>query len=136
MIAVDTSAIVGVVLNEPDAAALATAMTVQPCIVGAGVLFEAHMVLRRRQGEDALALMRSLVMREGVDVVPFDERLAAIASTAWDRYGKGGGHPAELNFGDCMSYAVAKFFDLPLLFKGGDFGLTDVKIAPVPKIDS
>ena len=132
MIAVDSSAIVGIVLAEPEAEAFATAMAGQPCIVGANVYFESHMVLRRRQGEEAIALMRSLIIRDGVEIVPFDARLAEIARAAWDRYGKGGGHPADLNFGDCMSYAVAKFYDLPLLYKGVDFAHTDIRPALKP----
>lgn len=129
MIAVDSSAIVGIVLHESEARTLATAMTAQPCIIGANVVFESHMVLRRRQGEEAIALMRDLVFRDGVEVVPFDARLAELAGVAWDRYGKGGGHRANLNFGDCMSYAVAKFYDLPLLYKGDDFAATDIRSA-------
>ena len=129
MIAVDTSAIVGVVLDEPDAKAFATTMAAQPCIVGANVIFEAHMVLRRRQGQDALALMRSLMIRDGVKVVSFDQPIADLAAVAWDLYGRGGGHPANLDFGDCMSYAVARFFDVPLLYKGDDFAMTDIRAA-------
>ncbi|OJY37369.1 MAG: hypothetical protein BGP06_01255 [Rhizobiales bacterium 65-9] len=129
MIALDTSAIVGVVLAEDDAETLASAIAARPCIVGANVLFEAHMVLRRRQGDDALALMRSLVIRGGVKIAPFDHALAELAAHAWDRYGKGCGHPAQLNFGDCMSYAVAKFHDVPLLYKGDDFAATDIRSA-------
>jgi ribonuclease VapC len=52
-----------------------------------------------------------------------------VAGDAVERYGKGRGHPARLNFGDCLSYAVAKASGLPLLFKGGDFSLTDIRPA-------
>ena len=53
----------------------------------------------------------------------------SLAQDAFGAFGKGKGHPAKLNFGDCMSYAVAKFHDVPLLFKGDDFRLTDIRAA-------
>ena len=61
-------------------------------------------------------------------IVPFDGNLLAIARTAFLKYGKGR-HPASLNFGDCMAYALAKSMRLPLLFKGDDFALTDIERA-------
>ena len=61
-------------------------------------------------------------------VVPFDQDQAMLAGEAFRRYGKGR-HAARLNFGDCFSYALAKQTGEPLLFKGGDFGLTDVVVA-------
>jgi len=71
------------------------------------------------------------------DIVPvaFDGALERIAAEAFSMFGKGR-HPAKLNFGDCMAYAVAKARDLPLLFKGGDFGLTDVRIHEVSVISA
>ncbi len=60
--------------------------------------------------------------------VPFDERMIRIAQEAFLRYGKGR-HPAKLNFGDCMSYALAKALDVPLLYKGEDFAATDIESA-------
>ena len=62
-------------------------------------------------------------------VIDFDQRHLAIARTAFDVFGKGQGHPAQLNFGDCMSYAVAKAHGVPLLFKGDDFSKTDIAVA-------
>jgi ribonuclease VapC len=76
--------------------------------------------------------MRRLVIRDGVRIAPFEHALAELASAAWDQYGRGGGHRAQLNFGDCMSYAVAKFHDVPLLYKGGDFAHTDIRAALLP----
>lgn len=60
-------------------------------------------------------------------VMPFDERQAQIADIAFQRFGKGQGHPAQLNFGDCAVYALAKSLDEPLLFVGNDFSQTDIK---------
>ena len=63
-------------------------------------------------------------------VVPFSRDMADEASRAFERFGRASGHPARLNFGDCMAYAVAVVMRAPLLFKGGDFGLTDVPAHP------
>ncbi len=65
--------------------------------------------------------------------MPFDGPIEAIALHAFERSGKGR-HPAALNFGDCLSYAVARHLDVPLLFKGGDFGLTDIVPHPASVI--
>ena len=61
--------------------------------------------------------------------VAFNLPMYQLAQDAFKAFGKGKGHPAKLNFGDCMSYAVAKFHDVPLLFKGDDFRLTDIRAA-------
>jgi len=63
----------------------------------------------------------------GAVVMSFDERQARIADMAFLRYGKGQGHPAQLNFGDCAVYALAKSLDEPLLFVGNDFAQTDIQ---------
>jgi ribonuclease VapC len=63
-------------------------------------------------------------------IVPFSREMADAASGAFDRFGRATGHPARLNFGDCMAYAVSAVMRAPLLFKGGDFGLTDVAAHP------
>ena len=65
----------------------------------------------------------------GVEIIPFDQHAAKLAVSAFRRYGKGRGHPAQLNFGDCMAYAASKTEAMPLLFKGDDFGHTDVERA-------
>jgi ribonuclease VapC len=64
-----------------------------------------------------------------VQLLPSDERQAHIAAEADRRFGRGTGHPARLNFGDCLAYAAAVAHDAPLLFKGGDFARTDVRRA-------
>ena len=70
-----------------------------------------------------------ILSRPGIRIEPWTDRHADIAQDAFTRYGKGQGHPAQLNFGDCMSYALAKSLDMPLLYKGGDFALTDIRSA-------
>lgn len=91
-------------------------------------LVETSVVFMRRTGaENALrvdAMLRYLL----IDVIEFDVRHAALAQQAFALYGKGR-HPAQLNFGDCFTYALAKSFGQPLLFKGNDFGQTDLLIA-------
>lgn len=64
----------------------------------------------------------------GIDLVPVPSETAALALEAFDRYGKGR-HPASLNFGDCFAYACARHYRQPLLYKGGDFALTDIEPA-------
>ncbi len=63
-----------------------------------------------------------------IEVVAFDQRIFENAREAFDRFGRGR-HPAKLNFGDCMAYAVAKAHDVPLLYKGDDFARTDIRAA-------
>ena len=70
------------------------------------------------------------VRRAAVDIAPIDAAVAEDATDAFARFGKGTGHPARLNFGDCLVYAVAKRRGLPLLFKGDDFGHTDLTRHP------
>jgi ribonuclease VapC len=69
-------------------------------------------------------------MRPNVSVVPFDLAMARIAEDAMRRFGRGSGHPARLNFGDGLTYAVAMALGRPVLFKGADFGLTDALLHP------
>lgn len=86
------------------------------------------MVLLGRRGSEGLRSLDLLILRFGIQVVPFTETQARLAREAFRRYGKGY-HPAGLNFGDCMSYAVAVDLGEPLLFKGTDFAQTDVEVA-------
>jgi len=82
------------------------------------------MVLEARFGSDAEGDLDLFLHRASVEIVPFDEDQLAIARSAFRRYGKGR-HPAGLNFGDCIAYALARFMDEPLLFKGTGFTATD-----------
>ena len=79
-----------------------------------------------RLGLDAVGLFYELLENVGIVVVPFDEEMAEAAFDAFRRFGKGQGHPAQLNIVDCAVYPLAKARSLPLLFKGGDFDRTDV----------
>ena len=86
------------------------------------------MVVSSRKGEAALVDLDLQIYRFGIRVVSFTESQARIAREAFRRYGKGR-HPAQLNFGGCMSYALAKETGEELLFKGADFGQTDIAVA-------
>ncbi|MEO8726197.1 MAG: type II toxin-antitoxin system VapC family toxin [Acidobacteriaceae bacterium] len=89
-------------------------------------LVEACMVLRSRKKADPWNELEEFMEEAGIRVVSVDAQQAKLAHTAFMRFGKGQ-HRASLNLGDCFSYALAKFVDQPLLFKGNDFSQTDVK---------
>lgn len=127
MIAVDTSALVAIVLGEPEAAPLLKALESDRAVVSAGSVIEAGIVVESRQGPDASRDLGLLLAAAVEAIIPIDEVHAAAAVDAWRRYGKGR-HPASLNFGDCLTYATASLAHAPLLFKGVDFTQTDLAI--------
>lgn len=126
---IDTSAVVAVLLREPDYPRYREALVaaVRPAI-SAATWCEAAMVLASRLGRRGPHELDALLGAIEAVVVPVDDALARTAHLAWQRFGKGR-HPAGLNFGDCFSYALAKQRDEPLLFKGDDFSRTDVAAA-------
>jgi ribonuclease VapC len=128
MIAVDSSAILAMALHEDDARRFIGPLAGTPCLVGWPTLFEVHLVLRGRGKMKALTAVDLWRVRSNVTTVDFDQSLFAHACSAFERYGKGL-HPAKLNFGDCISYALAKCEDVPLLYKGDDFAKTDIASA-------
>lgn len=79
--------------------------------------------------ENGNALFDDFVERASVEIVPIANSTSQIAVRAFERFGKGRGHPAQLNFGDCLSYACAKEHGAAILFKGRDFARTDLQIA-------
>jgi ribonuclease VapC len=125
----DTSAIVAVIRDEPEAGRLLEAMaTADQVGVGAPTLTEASVVLGRRYGPVGhLTLARFLEENKVVDI-PFGRDHWIVSAEAFLRYGKGR-HPAALNLGDCMTYATAQVAGVPLLFTGEDFAKTDVAAA-------
>jgi ribonuclease VapC len=125
----DTSALVSIQLEEPGFHELFRKIDGAPTVViGAPVLFEVAMVLSARFRADARLSLGIGLRRLGVEIVPFTEEHYDEAVSAFLRYGKGR-HPAALNFGDCMSYALARVSGLPLLYTGNDFSLTDITAA-------
>ena len=126
---VDTSAIMALLLKEPEASAFGAALTEEPRIaISAATLVELCMVAESRAGPAVWAEVEALVAGAGIEVVPFTAGQAALARDGWRRFGKGR-HPAGLNFGDCFAYALAQERGEPLLFKGDDFARTDVRRA-------
>ncbi len=87
------------------------------------------MIATRELGETGVNSVDELIDLLRIEIVPFTAQAAKLAQTAFLRFGKGRGHPAQLNFGDCISYAASKFELMPLLFKGTDFSHTDVECA-------
>ena len=124
---IDTSAIIAILAGEPDAAYFAQMIEENPAPrIGAPSLLEASMVLTRWFGDTAEAALDAFVRESGAEIVAFDLPQLRAAQNAYLRYGKGR-HPAGLNYGDCMSYALAQVCDEKLLFKGEDFSHTDIK---------
>ena len=128
MIAVDVSALVAVAADEPDADDFSPSMLRLPCVIGWPTVLETELVLRGRRMASALEYVDLWIARANVVCVAFDRTHYRLAAEAFDRYGKGR-HAAGLNFGDCMSYAIARANEVPLLYKGTDFAQTDVRPA-------
>jgi len=127
-IVVDTSALVAIFKAEDDAAALAEAMSQASLVVlPASCLVEA--ALLRQVGRGFFAWIEDTMQDPRFEIGEISAPVADIAAKAARSYGKGSGHPAQLNFGDCLSYAVAEFRDLPLLFTGTDFAETPIEPA-------
>ena len=104
-------------------------IAVEQGIVGTPTLLETRMVLTARIPSQTDQFVGGLLGRPSIHPVAFTLEMYSAAVEAFRRYGKGGGHPAALNFGDCLSYAVASVHRLPLLYKGEDFGRTDIRPA-------
>ena len=129
---VDTSALIAIFLNEPDAEIIsATLASSYPRIISAVSVLEASIVMESKKGQAGVALLDELLDSAQFEVIPFDDGQQRIAREAYRNYGKGR-HPAGLNFGDCCSYALARARNDTLLFKGDDFGKSD--IAPTPLV--
>jgi ribonuclease VapC len=124
---VDTSALIAILRDEPEAPAFAEAIAAAAaCRTSAASFLEAAAVID--SGRDPVASRRfdELLAAAQVKIEPVTETQARIAREAYRDFGKGSGHPAQLNFGDCFAYALAKETGEPLLFKGDDFHHTDI----------
>jgi ribonuclease VapC len=117
------------ILEEPGYNAILDKIAgAEVAIIGAPTLLEAAMVLSVRRGNDVRALLTMSLRQFQIEVVPFTEEHFDIAAEAFFRSSKGH-HPAALNFGDCMSYAIASLSGLPLLYTGNDFAHSDIQSA-------
>jgi ribonuclease VapC len=126
MIAVDTSALMAIVLGETRAEACMTALEVETeVLISAATVAEALIVAARRNVAEE---MNRLIDGLGFDVVPVTAAAASRIAAAYDQWGRSA-HAADLNLGDCFSYEVAKERACPLLFVGDDFAKTDLASA-------
>ena len=127
---VDSSALVAVLLNEEDGAALSRAMD-DPEIVrmSAASYLETSIVIDKYRDAVLSARLDDLILDSEIAIEPVTVEQARIAREAYRNYGKGSGHKANLNFGDCFSYALARVKREPILFKGDDFQHTDLRSA-------
>lgn len=127
---IDTSALVAILEQEPEAERIVRALAAtSERMLSAANLAEVGIIMQARRGDDGARDVDLLLAKLRVEIVPFTARQAETARKASRRYGRGR-HDAKLNFGDCLAYAVAKDASAPLLFKGDDFGKTDVIVAP------
>lgn len=126
MIVIDSSALLAIVLREPEREACETAIIANHSrAISAGTLVE---VLIVSEGKGVGAALRTLLDVISPQVEPVGTAMARLAFDAFLAYGKGR-HPARLNYGDCFAYALAKHLDCPLLFVGDDFSRTDIRSA-------
>jgi ribonuclease VapC len=126
---VDTSALVALLRGEDDAPRFARALAArgEPKRISAANFLETAIVIDGSR--DAIASRRfdDVMAKASLTIEPVTAEQAHVARAAYRDFGKGTGHPARLNFGDCFAYALAKATDEPLLFKGEDFGFTDIR---------
>jgi ribonuclease VapC len=130
MIVADTSAIVAIAFAEPERQAFSDAVQqVDKVLISTVSVVEARMVIHGRRGQRAVLLVDDLLRLPVFELVAPGPAEMDAAYAAFVTYGKGSGHPADLNFGDVFSYALAKVRGLPLLYKGDDFSQTDIASA-------
>jgi ribonuclease VapC len=130
MIVLDSSVIVAVFRSEPGGDDLLRRLSrSRERVMSAANWFEAAMVIEGKEEFDQTEEFDALIAALGVAVVPLTPEHAQAARNAFRRYGKGRRTKAQLNFGDCLAYALAMSLDAPLLFKGEVFARTDVKVA-------
>jgi len=124
---VDSSALIAILRDEPEAEIFAQALDSAPrCLISAANFLEIAIVVDRSRSPIPGRRLDELIRELGIVIEPVSEAQAHIARQAYRDFGRGSGHPARLNFGDCFAYALARATDEPLLFKDNDFGYTDV----------
>jgi ribonuclease VapC len=127
MIVVDSSALIAILLNEPEKQAFEDIIaTSERNLISAVNVHETACVLRARHGPQAVTHLLRLLTEADVEIIAFDKAQMSVAMSAFDRYGKGVNAKARLNLCDCAAYALSKTVKAPLLFKGDDFPQTDI----------
>lgn len=126
---VDTSVLIAIMLDEPEAATFKAVLRQDAILIGWPTLFETRTVLAAKRFSNPGEIVARFSQAPNITAVAFDGQHYRAAEQALERYGKGR-HSAALNMGDCFSYAVAAVAKAPLLFKGRDFGQTDLKLHP------
>jgi ribonuclease VapC len=130
---VDTSALVAIVFGEPDAAQFERALGSSPVNrISAATYLEVSIVIDRARNPLVSRRLDEILAVAGCVIEPVSESQARIAREAYRDFGRGSGHRARLNFGDCFAYALARELNEPLLFKGDDFGHTDIPFVGKP----
>jgi ribonuclease VapC len=125
----DSSAVVAIFLQEPGHEEMLEKLwATETRAMGAPTVAETGIVLTSKMRRNAIGMLARFLQEVGVVTVPFGDDHWKEAVDAFDRYGRGR-HKASLNFGDCMTYSVAKLADEPLLCMGEDFALTDLRIS-------
>lgn len=124
---IDTSALLAILLSEPEAETFAAAISAADRrLVGAPTLVEATAVMLARKGKPGVIALDALLARLNIEVVEMTATAGEFARDAYTRFGKKVGSPGVLNYGDTLSYGVARAEDEALLYKGDDFARTDI----------
>ncbi len=130
---IDTSVMVALVAGEPDAPAFAQVIASAAVrLMSAATYVELAAVIDGRRDPVLSGALDGVIRATGIEIVPLTAQQARIARLAYQQFGRGSGHPARLNMGDCFAYAAARDLGEPLLFKGRDFALTDIEIVVEP----
>jgi ribonuclease VapC len=130
LIVVDSSAIIAILLDEPERHLLERAISeAERAVMSVANALEVIMVAVGKAGGSGRQRAEILIRASQIEITALQPDDWQIAVDVFMRFGRGRGHPAKLNFGDCMAYALAKSLDAPLLYKGEDFALTDIRSA-------
>ena len=130
---IDTSGLLAILQDEPERRAFNEAIEgAASRAISVASWVEVSMVIETRTGAEGLRDLDLFVDRARIEIVPVNVEQGKAARRAFSRFGKGR-HPAGLNYGDCFAYALASHLGEPLLFKGEDFGKTDVTPASSPR---
>ncbi len=129
LVFIDTSVIVAILSKEPDATEFANQIEAAEGLTSALVILESATILSTKLGLDPVVVetrIQAFLHEARIKLAPMDAATASLAVKAFADYGKGRGHPAQLNLADCLSYACARAQGVPLLYKGKDVSHTDL----------